>query len=295
MDEPRMPASTIRDVARREHIARVLQDGDERRILMLLDEHGNVRGHTPHAEFVALFADTTALLRGKGNGLLRTLLLADVPSMGRASHAGLRYVAAHVVGARLSLDYDVRDGWKTLHHLAEDPHMTTRNGVVEALHRHLADQASRVAAAVQHFSGWTDGFLHAAVALEVLTHRSVLNVASPDGVMARLEEMVALLENAPRSAERTQGLRRLAEVIPDAVAACVARIPQAEAWLLARVATRDPRMRTVLEAALGRLHAKQPSPTLARTVELFDAYAPPRRDPRSYVGPTRGRGRSRRG
>jgi hypothetical protein len=141
-----------------------------------------------------------------------------------------------------------------------------------------------------------DGYFHAAAVLEALADPKWLNrITNPDALLARLDEAFELLKGAPRAAARYPGFKALLDALYKAPAEAAMRFGVPVFDLLARWSTsKDPVMREIVEKNLsapklaGRYAAE-----ISRTRAALTATEPARRDPRTYVGPTRGRGKKR--
>ena len=178
--------------------------------------------------------------------------------------------------------------------LAEDPRHLVRAGVVIALAEMSRTNGEEVAEAL---ASWTDGFLPTSVALEAMSTRSWLDgLRTPESVIARLDEAFALAHDASRSDQRSQGYRTLLKTLPEASARVTDRFPDAMvAWLELRASTEHVELREAMGEVVTRVRAHGHAVgKLERFEELFAQSAPPRRDPKTYVGPTRKRGAKRR-
>jgi len=205
----------------------------------------------------------------------------------------LPVVGAACLGARLAVSPDAAL-LERLRVLAEDPRHLVREGVCNAL---LEASRARGDELADRLSAWTDSYLGAAVALEALTARKWLDRSkSPSAVLGRLEEAFELAEGAPRADQRSQGYRLLVKSLAEAPARVIDRFPTATlAWLEGKAATSDVALRgaltDLLAAARSRGHG---AGALEKVEQALSASAPPRRDPKTYVGPTRKRGSRRR-
>ncbi|MET0594474.1 MAG: hypothetical protein ABW133_17365 [Polyangiaceae bacterium] len=205
----------------------------------------------------------------------------------------LPMVGAMCLGVRLAANVDLRTLGE-MRELADDARHRVRDAVVRAL---LHVSRTRGDELAEKLSTWTDGYLGAAVALEALTFRAWIDRArTPDAVLARLDEAIALVENAPRSDHRTQGYRLLVKAMSEAPSRLLDRFPAATSvWLESKASTGDVDLRSALDDLLQKAHASgHGAATLDKVEQAFAASAPPRRDPKTYVGPTRKRGARRR-
>jgi hypothetical protein len=178
-----------------------------------------------------------------------------------------------------------------LHDLADEPLKERRSMVVEA----LADVVAHAGdAAVAALSSFTDGYLHATVALEASTEqRALAKQSSPDELLARFGEAFDLADDAPRSADRSQGLRILREGFPHQIARAVPRFGELVAFVEERATRERPETREVVAdtiAALRKVVGEARADKL-RVVHQASAKAP--RDPSRIVKGTRKRSRGR--
>ncbi len=171
----------------------------------------------------------------------------------------------------------------------------SRRHVRDAVHVALAEVLlAREDAAVDAFSAWTDGYLQAEAVLRAMTlPEAERAVREAEGLIARLDEAFTLLEKAPRAHERSHGYRALVRAMADVPPRIGKRFSaQVGAWLERRASTRVPELREAIEQATRKLRRQGGrAADLGAVQRALDASAPPPRDPRSYVGPTRKRGK----
>jgi hypothetical protein len=226
-------------------------------------------------------------------------LVRDLCATGRAAEKGtvefLPIVGAFCVAVRFASNTSAADAaLADLRPLSEDSRHLVRAGVVAALGEMGRTSGEEVAVAL---AAWTDGYLSASVALEAVSARAWLDgLRSPEAVLARFDEAFALVENAPRADQRTQGYRDLLKTLPEAAARLMDRFADATvAWLESRAGTEHVDLREALSQLVAKVgsrgHARG---KLEHFEKLFAESAPPRRDPKTYVGPTRQRGSRRR-
>jgi hypothetical protein len=205
----------------------------------------------------------------------------------------LPMVAAACIGARLASAAEPALLLR-LRALAEDPRHRIREAVCRALveaSRAKGDELADILAA------WTDGYLGAAVALEALTTRVWLDRSrSADAALARVEEAFQLAAAAPRADQRSQGYRLLVKVLAEAPARLLDRFPKPTMdWIESRVSTGDVALREAMTELLHNARARgHGAGSLEKAHRGLAESAPPRRDPKTYVGPTRKRGSRRR-
>jgi hypothetical protein len=181
-----------------------------------------------------------------------------------------------------------------LRELAEDPRHLVRESVVAALGDMSRSHGDELAVLL---GAWTDGYLSASVALDAITSRSWLDrQKTHEPALARIEEAFTTTEAAGRADQRSQGYRTLVKTLPEAISRLTDRFPDATiAWLESRSATEHVELREALGDVVHRIRARgHGAGKLERFERLLAASAPPRRDPRTYVGPTRKRGSRRR-
>ncbi|MCC6643998.1 MAG: hypothetical protein IT374_00285 [Polyangiaceae bacterium] len=283
-----MIQASLKSEQLRAALDRYLASGD-RLVFSLLTRHGGLPGPKPNHELAAAFA-SELLGRGRaGDGVLRELLAGDADTV-RATLpvVFLPVVGAHALAARLAAGFDARASAAALSDLASDVRKVVRDGVVAA----LVGVAGRVD--LLGVPELREGFLAKSVLLEALSTRSVCDrVARPAELVALLDAAATEIVDAPRSSERSQGRRRLLEAIGE-TAPVFFRFPEARAWLIGAAGTPSPELRLALERVVSTVQRQGvASSELDPVRAALDASAPTRRDPLSYKGPTRGRGRKR--
>jgi hypothetical protein len=225
-------------------------------------------------------------------------LVRDLCASGRVPEKGtaefLPIVGAFCLAARFASGASAETVLRDLRPLSEDSRHLVRAGVVAALCEMGRTAGKPLAAALAE---WTDGYLSASAALDAMSSRAWLDgLRSPETVLARLDEAFALVEGAPRADQRSQGYRELLKTLPEATARLMDRFADATvAWLESRAGTEHVELREALGEILAKIgsrgHARG---RLERFERLLAESAPPRRDPKTYVGPTRQRGSRRR-
>jgi hypothetical protein len=202
----------------------------------------------------------------------------------------LPIVGAFALAARVAVGVDPEGSLVRLRVLAEDVRYLVRDAVRRAL---VEAGVGDVDASTRALATWMDGYLSAAVALEVVTVRPWLDASKSSGeILARLDEAFLLAEGASRADRRSQGYRTLLKSIADASIHAMDRFrSDTLGWLESKTTTSDVDLRealaVVLHTARGRGRGKG---QLSDVEQSLAASAPPRRDPKTYVGPTRKRG-----
>jgi hypothetical protein len=224
-------------------------------------------------------------------------LVLELCAQGRIAEKGtaefLPIVGAFCHAVRFASGTSVATVLDDLRPLAEDSRHLVRMGVAAALGDMGRSAPDDVAAAL---AAWTDGYLSAAVALEAITARPWLDaLRSSEAALSRLDDAFSLVENAPRADQRSQGYRELLKTLPEASARLMDRFADATAaWLESKAGTDHVELREALAAVAQRIASRGHAPGKLEGFEKrFAESAPPRRDPKTYVGPTRQRGSRR--
>jgi hypothetical protein len=178
-----------------------------------------------------------------------------------------------------------------LHACADDVRFRVRQEVPDALSR-LGEVEGD--ALLPFVVPWMDGLFHASAVLRAMT-RSRWLVTLNDGaaVGSLLDQAFDLMREAPRSASRSPGYKDLLEALSFAPADLAHRFGVA---ILDRLvgwgSTKEPKLRDAIAANLKstRLVARH-GPELEKIRQSLANSAPVRRDPTTYVGPTRARGK----
>lgn len=281
----------LRNDAMRQALDRALESGD-RYLFSLLTRFGNMPGPRPNVELAEAMGDELASRKAQADRLIIEMCTLDErQAPGQSAQAFLMYVGAHALASRYLAGYEAKRALDGLHEMAGDARKSVRDGVVSALARLLASAHGK--ALIEQFSSWTDGFLQAAVVLEAVARREVLDkLDDPEALLARLDEATTLVEEASRAAERSQGRRRLLEVLPGAITVIAHRFHEALGWLEQRAKSQQPELHLALEHTLAALQkAGHVDADLDPIRKALDDARGPLRDPTHYKGPTRGRGR----
>lgn len=266
---------------------------NDRRFFSLLSQFGGLPGPRPNADLAVAAGDLLASRR-EAHRLVREMLeLDERDAPGQSPQVFLIMVGAQVLASRILSNFEVEDSWGSLQVLAGDARKPVRDGVVLALERLGVKLGGD--ALLARLNAWTDGFLQAAVAVETLALRSVLDrtpVTAVEELQARLDEATTLAEQARRADERTQGRRRLLEALAAAIPPVAARFPALMRWLEVRVTTQQPELRAAFEQCVQGLQRQGLNDDALDPIRrALDGSVPALRDPTHYKGPTRGRGR----
>ncbi len=175
-----------------------------------------------------------------------------------------------------------------LSELGEDNRGTVRMAVLDGL---CLLFASDLTFTLEALKSWTDGYLQAHVALSALSDRTVLTtLPNADVVLALLDPAFDLADNAPRAADRWQGVRVLRQALPAQITAFVGRFSEIWTWVLGRATATRPETREVLlqtADALDRASFRRTDVELLRAA--LKTSAKPPRDPSRIVHGTRKR------
>lgn len=219
-----------------------LAGGSTRVLFELLDRASGMPGPRPRIEVLTAFGARIASLGAPGRELEEALFAA-----GKAS---LFYVAIMSLAARASKKGE-KTALKALVDLGDETVKERRDAVIEGLALALAargDEAARLVA--PH----ADGYLHAFVALEALTKNRVLEkLSEAASVLDLLGDAFLRADEAPRSSDRTQGLRLLRQGFPAQIARAAVRFPEAVDFLRERAAWQRPDTREVIAETIDKL------------------------------------------
>jgi hypothetical protein len=259
----------------------------DRRLFELLCRGSGLPGPRPNHPLARAAGRQIAAHGHRADALVAELCSLDI----RRAPPGtaleiLPVVGAMALGARYASGDRRAETLEALRALAEDPRHVVRAGVGLALGDAAMADADQLAA---DLTSWMDGYLPAAVAIEALTSRPVLDrLRRADVLVEILDAAFTLIEEAARADQRSQGYRALIDTLSAAPGRAIGRFPSAVDWLERRASTKNPILRGAIQTLLDRGIRRSDGVELA-----FAQSAKPRRDPRTYVGPTRQRGRKR--
>lgn len=275
-------------------------------LAQLLAKSGGLPGLRPNLTLAAGFGSEVAQLRERH---VTTLLdqLASEDAAPDTPRAFLPVAAAHgyaqclVVG---SSSLDAESGWRGLQLLAADERAPVRTGACSALSA-FASHDGHVDLLLERAQMWLDEqdreLSYGAVAsvIEVLSDSRLIGAFRDHAALfAFLSSVLERVADAPRSASRSDGRRRVLRALPNMLASLVATARAAAAgsgeWFREVCgATRDPELRAVLSQALQRMAELKNAPPRAAIDELraaLEASQKPLRDA-ARVRPGTGRGR----
>lgn len=287
-----------------EALRQALQDalrGNSERLEELLARHGAASSPRPNLTLAAAFGTEVACMEGRIDKLLTHLGAEDAAPDDARSF--LPIAAAHGWTARLREGRDEGAAWSALHELAADERAPVRIGTLDAL-TNLAIRpgfADRLLAAA---SEWLENsadrellFGSAAMVLETLGDPTILtNLSDEDALLDYLSRTLRAIEAAPRSAERSEGRRRVLISLPRAltnVAVGLRAGEQGMQWLTTECErSKHPDLRRALSLTTEqvRTSGRSQGDVAERLKQTLEASAKPLRDP-SRVRPGTGRGK----
>jgi hypothetical protein len=251
-----------------------------------LTRRSGLPGVRANAELVLAFASHVVTRGKRADSLARSLATLDPDrAPGGTALEILPMCGVAAIGARAAADPRVLS-------VAEDLRFRVRDEVPKALVRIGAVRGEELAGRV---SGWMNGFFQAAAVLLALSDQAWLSTFGGEGALVlRMDEAFELARAADRSAERYPGYKALV-VLSTAPGVFAARFgPPIFDRLVAYSSVKEPVLReAILKSVEGGRLAKRFASDVERVRKALEASAPVRRDPRSFVGPTRGRGKRR--
>jgi hypothetical protein len=275
--------------------------GDTARLEALLARHGGMPGPKPNLKLAAAFGIELGALPGSLAPLLSKF--GDDDAAPDDPRVFLPIAAAHGWAQRLRAEREVEPAWRALEQLAADERGPVRVGTLDALLAFtLRDGGSDqlVARAI----GWLDSndrelmFGAAALVIEALADpRVVAGIREHEQLLDYLARAIDKVARAARSAERSEGRRRVLTSLPGALALVIALVRSGERglrWFEEQCGRAShPDVRLAFSQALIRLHKipQAPAGTIVEGLrQALTVSAKPLRDP-TLVRPGTGRGR----
>jgi hypothetical protein len=275
--------------------------GKSERLEDLLSRHGGLPGPKPNVKLAAAFGIELGALPNNVVPLLERLGADDAaPDTGRAF---LPVAAAHGWASRIREGKDVGRAWDALAELAADERGPVRVGTLDALLM-LALRDDGADQLIAHATEWLEledrelCFGAAALVIEGIGDPRVLaNVRDHEALLSYLSSAIDRVSKAARSAERSEGRRRVLTSLALALASVVALVRGGDRglrWFEAECErAKHPDVRGALSQALLRLANIPQAPSVSLVDELrkkLEDSAKPLRDP-SRVRPGTGRGK----
>jgi hypothetical protein len=184
-----------------------------------------------------------------------------------------------------------KEAFRRLRDAADDLRFRVRDAVSQGL---ATIGAAAPEETLAELSGWTDGFLYAANMLEALGETRFLDAThDAEAVAALIDAAFELAIQAPRSAERYPGYKSLIAALAVTPGRAAVRHGAPVFDVLVRVSkAKEPMIReAVMKSISQNKVASRFTADAERVREALAATAPVRRDPTTYVGKTRGRGK----
>jgi hypothetical protein len=225
----------------------------------LLAKHGGLPGLRPNLKLAAAFGAEV----GEAGGPVYALLdrLAADTAAPDTPRCFLPVAAAHGYAQRIRAGLDAERSWQGLAPLLADERAHVRLGAIDALTQ-LCARDGYADALVLRAGEWLEEsdrelcYGSVASALEVLPH-VLAGLHEHDALFELLTRVLDAVSNAPRSAQRSDGRRRVLRVIGPTMAAVVAAVRSGSKgadWFRGECErTRDPELRAALSEALQRL------------------------------------------
>jgi hypothetical protein len=275
--------------------------GELERLLSCL---GAVVTAKPNLKLAAAFGVELAALPGTVAPLLRKFGGEDAaPDTDRAF---LPIAAAHGWAARVRVKREVEVAWAALAELAADERAAVRLGTRDALMT-LAAQDGGVDDVLARGISWLDiedreiRFGAAATVVEVLGERRLLSsLRDHEALRDYLSRLIGEIADAPRSAERSEGRRRVLAALPTTLAVVLGTDDDslaAQRWFEAECTRADhTAVRKMLSDALVKLRGPahgQVNAVIEEMRKILEGSAKPLRDP-TRLRPGQGRGKSSR-
>jgi hypothetical protein len=268
----------------------------------LLSAMGAVVTARPNLKLAAAFGVEMGALASPAAPLLNRLGRDDAAP--DTSRAFLPIAAAHGWAGRVRAGREIEAAYAALAELAADERAPVRLGTRDALLA-LGVRPGGADELVTRAGQWLEvedreqRFGTAGLVLELLADKRFLaSVQDHPAVLHYLTQAIDLVGDAPRSADRSEGRRRLLVGLPAALATVVALTgPSGHAWLEAQCTrATHTQVRLALSDTLVRLRGAafgQPVASIDRLQRALAASAKPLRDP-SRVRQGLGRGKATR-
>jgi hypothetical protein len=265
-------------------LAVAVSRGDMADLFQRLERASGVPGPRPNLDLARAVGGAIAGYEKRATPLVGKLV--------DQANAYLVVVGIMALAARLLANIDERGALRSLHDLAEDERRLVRDGVVQALRAVIAVRGESI---IAELAGWTDGYLHAHVALEALADRTLLACLPTSGeVLARVHEAFMLADSSPRAHERSHGLRTLRRGLPTQIVTIASRFSEGLTWLTEQAKASRPETREVVSEAVSVVRRNLSGADADRLAAVLAASAPPPRDPSRIVHGTRKRSKGRR-
>jgi len=226
-----------------EALVLALETGDTKRFFDRVERSSGLPGKRPNLPLLRAVAGRLSTAGESGDALIDEMLGHKHPALYRIGYFAL---AAKVTGKGGG-----GRSFERLHDAAEEPTHEHREGLIDALTDVAVHGGDKIA---QRFSAFTDGFLHAHVALEVLSRSEVLSrLARPEPILARFTEAFDLADASSRADDRSQGVRLLRAGMPAQIARVAPRFGEIVGWVRERTTRERPESRQIIAEAISGL------------------------------------------
>jgi len=260
-----------------------LATGDTRQLFDRVERASGLPGKRPNLPLLRALGARIATSGEAGDTLVDVLL--------EHTHPGLYRVGYFALSSKVTGKGGGGSAFERLHDAAEDPTHERREALIDALTDVAVHGGDKVA---ERFAAFTDGYLHAHVALEVLSRSEVLSrLSKPGPVLARFSEAFDLADASPRSADRSQGLRLLRASMPAEVARVAPRFGEIVDWVRERTSRERPESRQIVAEAISALRKIVGEAEATRLRAAHDATRPLLYDESRVVHGTRKRSRGK--
>ena len=257
-----------------------------------LTRHGRMPGPRPNLD-LAIAVGANLATRDEPVIPL-ALQMADIDVDVDAPELFLSMVAAYVIVARIRAGKEAKSGWQLLFEMTDDERGQVRLAIIDALSRD-ARQGNADALLVS-LEPWMNKFSSTAIVLDVFSeHHVVTQIHNAEAFIARLDDAVRVIEDAPRAAERQLPYRRMIDAFPRVISAAAPSVRGVREWALERAQSPNRVLRAAFETVIAHLRKDgQAMSTFIAVGKTLDDNAPPRRDPTAAKVGTRKRGRKAR-
>jgi hypothetical protein len=276
-------------------VADAISTGNPRPLYAFLCRTSHLPGPAANLELARIFAVMCTMHGSKGEKLAEKMAALDADEAPGGTELEFLPVCGVLAAAACATanEKSRADMLDLLHDRADDLRYRVRDAVVEGLAKIGGAGGDSLALDV---ASWMDGYFHAAAIVRAIAHENWLPQLHDAAVVAmRLDEAFALAKDAPRAAARYPGRKALIDalsVTPGLIANRfgVRIFDLIEKW--AKVV--DPDLRVAIEKMISsKTLVARYRVDVDRVRAALKSSAPVARDPRSYVGETRKRGKKR--
>jgi hypothetical protein len=274
-------------------VASTISGENPRALYAFLCRTSHLPGPTANLELARVFGTMCTMHGSKGEKLAFTMAALDADEAPGGTELEFLPVCGVLAAAACATanPKSRADMLDLLHDRADDLRYRVRDAVVEGIAKIGSADGDALALDV---ASWMDGYFHAAAILRALAHENWLPHLHDAAIVAmRLDEAFALAKDAPRAAARYPGRKALIDALSVTPGLLANRfgVPifdLIEKW--SKVV--DPDLRVAIEKMIGgKTLLARYRDDVDRIRKALKASAPVARDPRSYVGETRKRGK----